>query len=205
MKKLFVMLMALAVLGVQAGAQTPLDEAAAVGAGVAATAGAGVAAAVGAGVKAAQNAKKINVDSHVEKTVAAGPRFRNEADVKSFRQEAAKTFKAYFTANPDGEVQAAAYAPLAGLLATAQELNALIARTPNAGQREDYAIQFFFSQDIPGQYAALKAINPQLAAATNELMRSFMGTVSNGTFYGGSDHPDMQAMRTFNADIGYRY
>lgn len=142
------------------------------------------------------------VDSHVAKTIAAAGKYADKAGLK---KEAAKTFAAYFAANPNGQVQEAAYAPLADLLIAAQELNALIARTPNVDDKENYAMQFFFSQDIAGKYAALKAVNPQLAAATNELMRSFIGTVSNGTFYGGKDHPDMKTLRAFKADIGYRY
>lgn len=196
MKKLFVMLMALTVLGVQVGAQptkakdAPNDFLKAA-----------LISSVGVVVKDSQK-KKEDIDIHVAKTVAAAPKYANETSLES---EAAKTFATYFAANPDGEVQEAAYAPLADLLTTAQELNALIARTSNIDDKENYAMQFFFSQDIAGKYAALKAVNPQLAAATNELMRSFIGTVSNGTFYGGKDHPDMQTLRAFKADIGYKY
>lgn len=145
---------------------------------------------------------QANVNEYVAKTVAAAPGY---ADKTGLTKEAENTFKAYFAKNPKGQVQEAAYKPLADLLLSALGLNRLIARTPNVDDRENFAIQQFFSSDIPGQYAALKAVNPELAAATNKLMNSFMDTVSNGAFYGGPDHPDMQAMRAFKADIGYRY
>ena len=145
------------------------------------------------------------IQSLAERTAAATPDFLKEEYEAGVKQEAAKAFTAYFVANPKAEVQEEAYKPLAELLTAAIGLNRMIARTPNVDDRENFAIQWFFSQDIPGKYAALKAINPELAAATNELMNSFMDTVSNGTFYGGPDHPDMQAMRAFKQAIVYRY
>lgn len=148
---------------------------------------------------------RASVDVHADKTADATPKFLKGEYEAAVRQEAAKTFKVYFEENPEGVVQESAYQPLAELLTAAIGLNRMIARTPNVDDRENYAIQWFFSQDIPGKYADLKAINPELAAATNELMKSFMHTVSNGTFYGGPDHPDMKAMRAFSQDIGFRY
>ncbi len=140
-----------------------------------------------------------SVEAHAERTVAAAPRYADKAWLK---KEAAKTFSTYFAANPKGEVQQAAYVLLAELLSSAKGLNDMIARAP-IEDKENFAIQYFFSADIPDQYAALKAINPQLASATNELMKSFMETVSHGSFYGGADHPDMKAMRAFKIDIGF--
>lgn len=142
------------------------------------------------------------VTVHVEKTVAAVPKY---ADIAAVKAEANKVFATYFSLNPTGNVPEAAYKPLAELLTEAVSLNQMIARTSNVDDRENFAIQAFFSGDIPGKYAALKAVNPELAAATNKLMNSFMDTVSNGAFYGGADHPDMKAMRAFKKDIGYRY
>ncbi len=142
---------------------------------------------------------------HVNKTMEAAPRFLSEENKPGLRNEAAKTFVEYFSANPSGEVQEAAYKPLADLLTSAIGLNQMIARTHNVDDRENFAIQWFFSNDIPGKYAALKAVNPELAAATNKLMNSFIDTVSNGNFYGGADHPDMKALREFKKDIGARY
>ena len=140
--------------------------------------------------------------AQAEKTVAAAPKY---ADIAAVKAEANKVFAAYFAKNPAGKVQEAAYKPLAELLTEAVSLNQMIARTSNVDDRENFAIQAFFSGDIPGKYAALKALNPELVAATNPLMNSFMDTVSNGAFCGGPDHPDMKAMRTFKKDIGYRY
>lgn len=142
---------------------------------------------------------------HVEKTLAAASKYLSAEDKPRLETEAAKAFAVYFAANPAGDVQEAAYAPLASLLTSAIGLNQMIARTHNVDQKEDFAIQWFFSNDIPGKYAALKSVNPGLAAATNELMRSFIDTVSNGSFYGGADHPDMKALRNFKKDIGARY
>lgn len=148
---------------------------------------------------------RASVDVHADKTADATPSFLKGEYEAAVRQEAAKTFKVYLEESPEGVVQESSYQPLAELLTAAIGLNRMIDRTPNVDDRENYAIQWFFSQDIPGKYAALKAINPELAAATNELMKSFMYTVSNGEFYGGPDHPDMKAMRAFSQDIGFRY
>ena len=145
---------------------------------------------------------KVETGKYVKKNVAA---VANQEAKAAVEKESEKVFVAYFAKNPSGKVQEAAYKPLAELLEAAVSLKQLIARTPNVDDRENFAIQAFFSDDIPGKYAALKAVNPGLAAATNELMRSFMDTVSNGSFYGGADHPDMKAMRAFKKDIGYRY
>lgn len=140
--------------------------------------------------------------AQVEKTVAAAPKY---ADIAAVKAEAIKVFATYFSLNPTGNAPEAAYKPLAELLTEAVSLNQMIARTSNVDDRENFAIQAFFSGDIPGKYAALKAVDPNLAAATNQLMNSFMDTVSNGAFSGGADHPDMKAMRAFKKDIGYRY
>lgn len=144
-------------------------------------------------------AAPVTADIHVKMTVAAAPKYADKAGVK---EEAAKTFKAYFSANPDGKVQKAAYAPLAELLAASCELNALIARTTNIDDKENYAAQFFFSQDIAGKYAALKAVNPKLAAATNNLMKSFIETVSNG-LPDYMPQKDVNDYKKFGTDIGY--
>lgn len=143
---------------------------------------------------------KVEVVEYVKKTVAAAPQYADKAAVKA---EANKVFAAYFAKNPAGKVQETAYKPLAELLTAAVSLNQMIART-DSDRKADFAIQAFFSDDIPGKYAALKAVNPGLANATNKLMKSFMGTVSNGTFYGSEDHADMKTMRVFKQSIGYK-
>lgn len=143
---------------------------------------------------------KPSVAVQVEKTVAAAPGYLREG----VRTEAEKTFRTYFTANPSGEVQEAAYAPLAALLTNAIGLNQMIARTQDIDQKESFAAQWFFSQDIPGAYAALKAVNPQLAAATNELMRSFMYRVSNG-MPGHMPAKDVQDYNNFAREIDFHY
>lgn len=142
--------------------------------------------------------------SYADKTVAAAPRYLDDAAKPGLKQEAEKTFRVYFEKNPNGKVTEKVYKPLAALLTDAIGLNQMIARTHNVDDKENYAGQWFFSNDIPGKYAALKAVNPELAAATNELMKSFMHTVTNG-MPGYMPEQDRNAYRKFTQDIGFRY
>lgn len=131
------------------------------------------------------------------------PQYCNQYCKDAFKQEVADILFTYTEANPEAELQDADIAALAEYMEVCVGLKGMIRKTDNPDNQESYAAQWFYSQDVPGKYFALQAVNPALATATHAFAKTFMVTVYNGVPFAYMPKEDIDTLDAFMAAIGF--
>lgn len=131
------------------------------------------------------------------------PQYSSQYCKDAFKQEVADILFTYTEANPEAELQDADIAALAEYVEVCVGLKEMIRKTDNPDNQESYAAQWFYSQDVPGKYFALQAVNPALATTTHAFAKTFMYTVYNGVPFAYMPKEDIDTLDAFMAAIGF--
>lgn len=128
---------------------------------------------------------------------------RYDYNKEAFEKAVADILFAYTDENQKAELQDADIAALAEFVEPCVGLKAMIARTASVDDQENFAAQWFYSQDISGKYFALKAVNPELAAATHALSNTFIQKVYDGVPFDYMPQSDIDTLNAFMDAIGF--
>lgn len=131
------------------------------------------------------------------------PQHYKEAFKDAFKQEVADILFTYTEANPEAELQDADIAALAEYMEVCVGLKEMIRKADNPDDKENFAAQWFYSQDVPGKYFALQAVNPALATATHAFAKTFMVTVYFGVPFAYMPKEDIDTLNAFMEAIGF--